>query len=275
MNNVDLHMTPAITLHVRHLRGRFEPAGRRDAPYLDDTASYVVAVQHGVVAIDLASLNALIGRTLEGDNSNVEKLTIGIDEEGDLRQKGVIDKAVNIPFSVKAGIEATPDGRLRVFTKSVKGFGVPMKPLMKVFRIELDDLMKVKPGRGVTVRDNDLILEPSLLLPAPSLRGAIASARIEGDRVVQVFGDGGVHHLSPPPVSRNNIYWRGGSLAFGKLTMSATDLELVDSDPKDPFDFSVARWNDQLVAGYSKTTVSRGLKAHIPDFNDLKANGRP
>jgi hypothetical protein len=54
--------------------------------------------------------------------------------------------------------------------------------------------------------------------------------------------------------------------------MTATDLELVDMDPSDPFDFSVEHWNDQLVAGYSKTTAARGLKAHMPDYNDL---GRP
>jgi hypothetical protein len=270
MNNVDLHLTSSITLHVRHLRGRFEPAAKRDAPYLDDTTSYAVTVDSGVVAIDLASLNALMNQRLADDNSNVDKLTISVDEKGRLRQRGVIDKAVDIPFNVEAGIEATRDGKLRVFTKSVKGFGVPMTRLMKVFRLEMDDLLKVKPGHGVTVRDNDLILDPATLLPAPSLGGTITSARIEGDAVVQTFGDGRVRHLSPPPVSRNYIYWRGGSLAFGKLTMVATDLELVDMDPKDPFDFSVERWNDQLVAGYSKTTAARGLKAHMPDYNDLK-----
>jgi hypothetical protein len=51
--------------------------------------------------------------------------------------------------------------------------------------------------------------------------------------------------------------------------MTETDLELVDDDPKDPFDFSVDRWNEQLVAGYSKITPGRGLKAHMPDYNDL------
>ena len=269
MNNVDLHMTPAITLHVRHLRGRFEPAARRDVPYLDDKASYSVRVDSGVVAIDLASLNALMNQTLADDNSNVDKLKVSVDDKGNLRQKGVLDKAVNIPFAVKAGIEATPDGKLRVFTKSVTGFGVPMTRLMKVFHLEMDDLLKVKPGHGVTVRDNDLILDPATLLPAPSLQGVITSAHIEGDAVVQTFGDGKVRHLSPPPVARNYIYWRGGSLSFGKLTMVATDLELVDMDPKDPFDFSVEGWNDQLVAGYSKTTAARGLKAHMPDYNDL------
>lgn len=274
MNNVDLHMTSDITVHVRHLRGSFQPAAKRDVPFLDDTASYSVTVDSGVVALDMVSLNALMNRTLADENSNLDRLKIGVDDKGSLSQKGVIDKAVSIPFSAKAGIEATPDGKLRVFTKSVKGFGVPMTRLMKVFHLEMDDLLKVKPGRGVTVRDNDLILDPALLMPAPSLKGVITSARIESGAVVQVFGDGKVRHLSPPPVARNYIYWRGGSLSFGKLTMVATDLELVDMDPKDPFDFSVEGWNDQLVAGYSKTTATRGLKAHMPDYNDLEARRR-
>jgi hypothetical protein len=145
MHNVDLHLQAGVTLHVRDLRGTFEPAPKREVPYLDDVKSYTVSVSSGVVAIDLASLNTLMTLTLADDNSNVDKLKISVDDKGDLRQKGVIDKAVNIPFNVKAGIEATPDGKLRVFTKSVKGFGMPMKPLMKMFSIEMDDLLKVKP----------------------------------------------------------------------------------------------------------------------------------
>jgi hypothetical protein len=274
MNNVDLHMTNDITLHVRHLRGRFNPAGRRAVPYLDDKTSYTVAVDTGIVSIDLASLNALMTRTLAGDGSNVEKLTISFDDENTLRQKGVVDKAINIPFSVKAGIEATPDGRLRVHTRSVKGFGMPMKRLMKIFHVEMDDLLRVKPGRGVTVDGNDLLLDPATLLPPPSIRGRITAARIDNAAVVQTFGDGSPRHLSPPATARNYIYWRGGSLSFGKLTMVSTDLELVDLDPKDAFDFSVERWNDQLVAGFSKTTPTRGLKAHMPDYNDLRGRRR-
>ena len=52
--------------------------------------------------------------------------------------------------------------------------------------------------------------------------------------------------------------------------MTETDLELVDLDPKDAFDFSVDDWNAQLVAGYSKTLPNRGLRAYMPDYNDLK-----
>jgi hypothetical protein len=269
MHNVDLHVAADVTLHVPHLRGHFDATGQREIPFLDETTSYSVTVDSGIVSIDLASLNALLTRTLAEDRSNVEQLKIATDADGNLRQKGVIDKGIDVPFSVRAGIQATPDGKLRIVTKSVKGFGVPMKPLMKLFHIEMDDLLKVKPGHGVTVVGNDLILDPATLLPPPSIHGKVASAKVVGKDVVQVFGDGLRRRLSPPAVSRNYIYWRGGSLSFGKLTMTATDLELVDMDPADPFDFSVEHWNDQLVAGYSKTTAARGLKAHMPDYNDL------
>jgi hypothetical protein len=119
------------------------------------------------------------------------------------------------------------------------------------------------------VDDNDLILDPQLMLPPPHIRGKVTAVEVVGDTLVQTFGTGKPRRLSPPAVSPNHIYWRGGSLKFGKLTMANTDLELVDMDPKDPFDFSVHRWNDQLVAGYSKNTTERGLKAHMPDFADL------
>ena len=37
------------------------------------------------------------------------------------------------------------------------------------------------------------------------------------------------------------MYYRGGILRFGKLTMVRTDLLLLDADQKDVFDFSPER----------------------------------
>ncbi len=56
--------------------------------------------------------------------------------------------------------------------------------------------------------------------------------------------------------------------------MTDTDLELVDQDPSDPFDFSVAGYDEMLVAGYSKSTPQAGLKTHMPDYEDLGAGRR-
>jgi hypothetical protein len=268
MRNVDLHLTNEISVHIRHLRGRFVAEGERQIPYLDDPRSYSVTIDSGEVAVDLLSLNAMMTRTLQG-HSNVSGLRISIDDEGRLRQKGTVKKGIPVPFDVTARASVTPDGRIRVHSESVKGFGLPVNPLLKAFGLALDNLLKVDPGRGVSVDHNDLLLDPTKLLPPPVMHGTITAVRIERDMMVQVFGSGTPRPLSPAATSKNYIYWRGGQLTFGKLTMADTDLELVDEDPKDAFDFSVDKWSAQLTAGYSKVTPERGLKAHMADFNDL------
>jgi hypothetical protein len=270
MRNVDLHITPQIDLHVRHLRGRFIAAGARSAPYLDDPRSYTVAVDTGEVAIDLPSLNAIVARALERGRSNVRRVQISIDDNGQLRQKGVVKKGISVPFDMKTSVGVTPDGLIRIGSESVKGFGVPLNPLLKLFRLQTDDLIRVEGGHGIRVNGNDLLLDVSRLLPPPAFHGTVTSVRVERNSLIQTFGSGVARTISPPATSKNHIYWRGGQLAFGKLTMTATDLELVDQDPQDPFDFSVDRWNEQLVAGYSKTTADQGLRAHMPDYNDLR-----
>jgi hypothetical protein len=269
MKNVDLHVTPDVVLHIRQLRGQFVPVAGRQLPDLDAKQSYTVAVDSGEIAMDIGSLNALMTRTLGGERSNVDKLRLSI-EDGVMKQKGVIDSAINIPFTSKSTVAATPDGRIRITTKSVKGFGIPMKPFMKVFGLKMDEMVKVEPGHGVVTDGNDLILNPAELLPPPSIRGTVTAARIEGNNLVQTFGAARARPFSGRATAKNYIYWRGSYLSFGKLTMEETDLELIDRDPKDPFDFSVEHWNDQLVAGYSKTLANRGLKAYMPDYNDLK-----
>jgi hypothetical protein len=270
MRNVDLHITPQIDLQVRHLRGRFVAVGARSAPYLDDPNSYAVAVDTGEVAVDLASLNAIVNRALERARSNVRRVAISVDDKGQLRQKGVVKKGIHVPFDMTASVGVTTDGLIRIHTESVKGFGVPVNPLLKVLRVQTDDLIRVDPGHGIRVEGNDLLLDVSQLLPAPGFHGQLTSVRVDRGALIQVFGSGAARPISPTATTKNHIYWRGGQLAFGKLTMTETDLELVDEDPQDSFDFSVDRWNEQLVAGYSKTTADRGLRAHMPDYNDLR-----
>jgi hypothetical protein len=266
MRNVDLHIASGISLHVAHLRGRFDSTGPRPAPYLNDKRSYSVSIDDGEIALDLASLNKMMARSMGGEKSNVKRLQVWFNEDGTLGQKGVIDSAINVPFSARATLSPTADGRIRVSMKSIRGAGVPVSPVMKLFGLKLDNLVKM--GSGVVADGNDLIIDPGRLIAAPSIRGRLTAVRIVGNRLVQTFGSGS----GKPAVSglsANHIYWHGSALSFGKLTMSDTDLELVDLDPADPFDFSVDDWNAQLVAGYSKTQPNRGLKAHMPDYNDL------
>ena len=41
-------------------------------------------------------------------------------------------------------------------------------------------------------------------------------------------------------------------------------------DPKDPFDFYLDHYRDQLVAGYTKITPAFGLRVFMRDFYKLR-----
>jgi len=160
----------------------------------------------------------------------------------------------------------TSEGLLTVHPVKVKTAGIPTTKVMSMFGVELDDILKSRPDRGITFRDNDLFLDPLRMLPAPQTKGRLTGAFIRENRLVQVFGKGAA---AAARTGGNYIWFLGSSIRFGRLTMSDADLKLIDMDPRDPFDFFSARYNEQLVAGYSKNTPDHALRTYMPDFDDL------
>jgi hypothetical protein len=70
----------------------------------------------------------------------------------------------------------------------------------------------------------------------------------------------------PEPKAPNYMFYRGGVLRFGKLTMHDADMMIIDAEPQDPFDFFLDQYNAQLVAGYQKNTPDHGLLVFMPDY---------
>jgi hypothetical protein len=146
---------------------------------------------------------------------------------------------------------------------------------MHVFGVELDELIKTREERGVKIDDNDIIMDPELITPPPQIQGRVTIVQIEGDELIQVFGpsnrlSGGTTRATAlHPTGAGYMYYRGGTIRFGKLTMNNADLKIVDANPKDVFDFSIDHYNRQLVAGYSKNTPRYGLVTHMPDYYKL------
>jgi hypothetical protein len=274
MKNVNLHMAEGVVLKIHSLRGALMRTASSRPPVFDDRNSFVMRIDAGEIAMSTASLTALMNNYVFAyRKAPIKDLEITTDEKGRLEQEGVLDKGVDIPFKTKAVIMPNGDGRIRVHAKSIKAAGLPVKGLMGLLGIEMDDMVKLQAGRGIMVDDNDFILDPQWMLPPPRIRGNVTSVRIEGNDVVQVFGGGPApgRRLCPYSQYRNYMYFRGGNLRFGKLTMADTDLALIDQDARDPFDFNLDRYNVQLVAGYSKNTPNKGLKTFMPDADDMAA----
>jgi hypothetical protein len=273
MKNVRLHADEGIVLEVRHLRGEMISRDAGRPPIFDDQRSYVLRVHTAEVALDMPSLTNLMNHHIFAyENAPLSDITVEIDE-GQVKLKAKLHKGVTVPISMKADVLATPDGRMQLKTEKVSALSVPAKKLMDLFGLKLDEVVSLKERRGIEIQDNDVIIAPGQVLPPPEIQGRLSRVAIVNGRLEQTFvSERGASpaRLSPPdPASPNYVYFSGSDIRFGKLTMSGADLQLIDSDPRDAFDFFPAQYKRQLVAGYSKNTPSGGLKTYMPDYSDL------
>jgi hypothetical protein len=102
----------------------------------------------------------------------------------------------------------------------------------------------------------------------------VTAVRIQDNDIVQVFGASKAANFAPKQAG-NFIAFRKGDMRFGKLTMHDSDLILIDMDPRDPFDFFLDHYQQQLVAGYTKITPEFGLRAHARDYDKLHSRAAP
>jgi hypothetical protein len=273
MRHVLYHVDDRVVLQIEHLRGALLPTS--DAPpWFDDPESFTLAIDTGTVSITPASLSALLNEyVFNYEGTPLEHLKVTI-ERGQLKQTGTLHKVIDLPFTIRADLSTTPDGRLRLHPTSVKVAGIGVTGLMRTFGLELEKLVHIQQGRGVEIADNDFLLAPAGLLPPPRIDGRLKSVQLGPDRIVQTFGGssrpGRSQRLRPSdPSARNYMFYRGRVLRFGKLTMTDADLQIVDGDPSDPFDFYLAHLNEQLVAGESRNQRDFGLLTVMPDYSDL------
>jgi hypothetical protein len=279
MRHVLYHVDDRVVLQIEYLRGALLPT-RDEPPWFDDPESFALAIDSGVVTISTASLTALLNDyVFNYDGTPLENLTVTVDK-GQLKQTGTLHKGIDMPFTIRAQLSTTSDGRLRLHPTSVKVAGIGVTGLMRTFGIELEELVKVQRGRGVEIADNDFLLAPAGLLPPPRIQGKVTAVRLGRASIEQIFGGstrpGRSQRLRPSdPSARNYMFYRGKVLRFGKLTMVDADLQIVDGDPDDPFDFDLAHLNEQLVAGESHNQPDFGLVTVMPDYGDIRRVASP
>src|SRR5581483_4438863 len=183
-----------------------------------------------------------------------------------IKIRGRLHSKGDFPFESEGSLSVTPQGEIRVHTEKIKAAHLPVKGLMDLLGETISKLIDTKKVRGVRAQGDDLFLAPSEVFPPPHIQGRLSSIVIQGNEIVQVYGS----TMKPwASLAGNYMAYRGAQLRFGKLTMSNTDLILLDLDPQDPFDFYLDHYKDQLVAGYTKITHTFGLRTYFRDYNKL------
>ena len=273
MQNVDLHINPRNAMRIRSLRGQVMTKPGTVA-WLDDPTSFRIRATSGVVALDGDAISALMNDVaFNYPGAPITNLRVTI-ENGSLVQRGTLHKGVAIPFQMWSVPTMQPDGRLKLHPDRLKILGVNGLSLMHALGLHLDKMMDLSKAHGVSVKGDDLYLDPLAIIPPPVVEGKLKSVRVEGAYLVQeffhaaddtIFGS----YVRVAPGARNFVYFRGGNLRFGRLTMTDADLLIGDADEHDPFDLYFSEYNRQLVAGRTSNLPNLGLRTWLVDFGDL------
>jgi hypothetical protein len=267
------HFQDDVAVHIRQLGGKLIPAKPGQIPVFDDKDSFTLEIAAAELAIKPQSLaNTLNRNVLADDDAPIKDLSLVIDKDK-LKIKGKMHTEGDIGFEAEGKLSGTIDGNIRLHVEKVKALHLPIKGLMDLFGVKIADLIKAGKIRGISAEKDDLILDPKEILPPPHIAGKITGIRLEPDNIVQFFGDPRTYKWTRVP-AQNYMAYRGNRLQFGKLVMNDADMILIDSDPRDPFDFYLDHYKEQLTAGYTRITAKFGLRVFFVDFNKLARSER-
>jgi hypothetical protein len=268
MRNVAYHFSDTVVVQIKSLNGMLVPLGKNRFPVFDDKDSFSLRISTAEMAIDSSNLASLLNSyVFARPHSPLTALSIVV-EKGRVKVKGKLHDKGDIPFETEGILTPTAEGELRLHSEKIKAMHVPVKGLMSLFGIDLGGLIKEGKVPGVRAEDDDLILDLEQILPPPHIEGKVVSVRMEGDRIIQVFGGSDAKPVKNVRAG-NYMSYKNNRIRFNKLLMNDADLILIDMDPSDPLDFYLEHYKEQLSAGYTKTTLDSGLRVFIKDYNKL------
>jgi hypothetical protein len=236
---------------------------------LDSKNSFILQINSGETYLSAKDLTGLLnGYLLPHAKTPIKNITVDF-TGGEIMVKGDLRKGIDIPFEGKGVVSLADDSDIRVHFTEIKAAGVLKKGLLDFLGIKLSSVAQPEKQSRFRIEGDDIILPITALFPPPRISGKLTAVRIEGEGLVQVFGPPNAAVSKPPTTATNFIYFHGGRMKFGKMTMEDVDLQVVDKDPSNDFDFSLDHYAEQLEAGYSKLLPGLGLLVFMPDYSTV------
>jgi len=269
MKNVTYHYSEPVAVHIAQLQGELVPTKTGAIVFFDDKNSFNLRLNYAEISISCNTLAQVLNENVfASSDSPIKNLSIE-SKNNQLIMKGKLPQKADVAFETVGTLSADTDGQIRVHSDHVKAAHLPVKGLMDLLGIDIAGLIDTKKIHGITVEKDDIILDPEQIFPAPHIKGKVAAVHISGNDIVLTFGTPQASNFAVK-LPGNYMAFRHSDMQFGKLTMHDADLIMIDMEPRDPFDFFLDHYQDQLVAGYTKSTPQYGLRAYTRDYNKLR-----
>lgn len=282
MRNVQFRFTKDVVVGIDRIHAQMRPAPPADVVTFDDPSSFDLDVSGASVRLTLPQVEVLMNKRIFAfPNANVRNLTVEANGQ-DIVIHGSLTKGATIPFTMEGTLSLRDARFLAVETKEVKIGAVGVTGLLNALHIPLSAMINVPANGQVRVQGNTILIEVFAALPPPHIHGAITGVQCCAQGLAMQIGspaaasDSALRALVPSAMaSPNFLAIRRGTLRFGKLTMVDSDLDLVDADSRDPFDFYLNEYQCQLAAGVAHATLQFGWRVRMPDFDKLSGEQCP
>lgn len=274
IRKVNFYLMPNAALRIRKLRGTMRAL--KGGPVLfDDKHSFIMHLTYAEIGLKGTDITTLMNNHIFAyPGAPLKRLQVHT-SGSQIVQTGVMHKILDIPFQITADVSVTPEGLIKLHPIKTRILGVDGNSLMRAFGLTLEKILDLSKAKGVTVKGNDLFLDPVLILPPPAIEGHATAIRVDGDELVQTFGTVAEATPLPPPDTSASafMFFKGGTLHFGKLLMLDAEMQIVDLRPSGFFSFDLDKYKDQLVAGYERTLPDLGLEVFLLGLDTL-ASGK-
>lgn len=277
VSNTDFMLTPSISAWIDFLDGRLVSKGPSPAIDIDDATSFSVEIDGARVGLHRTVLETVFNDGVFAypdaplRNLHIRFVNVAKDGKpiGHIELNGEIRYVTWMSFTQVGRVEIDRERNVLVMKmESVTLLGhIPSLALLQRSPLTLESILKLPPDRGVSIRGNDILLFPFHLFPPPTLNGRLSNVEIDvvGQRFILSFGEKVVR-----PVSfRNSIRLSKGTLKFGRLVMTPTDVLVLDADERDPLVFQLPQYARHVSRGTVRIGPDHAVVATGPDFNDL------
>lgn len=270
MRNVVFRVLPNVALNIQRLDGVMVQSRPGQIVSLDDPNSFTLNMQSADSSISSRNLSALVNTyILPRAGTPIRDLTMKLNPDQTISVTGTLHKVIDIPFQATATVRPTPNGNLRMHFSDMRVGRIIDQSVLDFLGMNVSKFAQPKNPQAFRVEGNDMVFPISQMFPPPHVSGKLQSLAILKGRLHFVFGAVPAPAFAPPNPAPNYVFFRGGSMRFGRLTMSPVEMQLVNLKPAGAFDFSLAQYFKQLVAGYSNSLPGGGLLVHMANYRDV------
>ncbi len=276
LDNVNFRFAEKIPVLLKNVNADLIPQTKSGVVNFDDPNSFIISIFKADAYIKAETLETIFKEYIFNYPESVLKLDRikFLDEkENKIYLNGELKFIIWLDFELEGTLSYTKEKKqILIEANKITAIGLSSaKSLLGLVALNLEKLLPVPDGRGISVKENTIYINPFAIFPPPKMEGEIKSVNLENNQL-HIFMDNGKSVPVPPrpiPNAKNYLFLFKGDMKFGKLFMVDTYLQMVDTDEKDDFDFFLEKYF-MVLADYGTATLSRdkSVKVTMPDYED-------